>query len=69
MSKVIKEIHINETVILIMDNIPQTPYTHFLIDGKMYVPLHVNDAKNCIAIISNEDFVGKEVDFLDNRPA
>jgi len=36
----------------------------FLIDGKKYSPVPIYDAKNCIAIESDESFLGKVIEFV-----
>ena len=64
MSKVIDEFHINKYAVLILDKMPQKVYTSFLISGTKYKPVPVYDARNCIAIESNESFVGKTIDFI-----
>lgn len=69
MSKVIDEIKINRKndkayTILILDSIPKKKYNKFLIKGEKYTPLEIYDAKNCIGIISNENFIGETVEFI-----
>jgi len=64
MSKVIKEFHIKNYTALILDEIPKKSYHNFLIRNKLYKPVPVYDAKNCIAIESNESFIGETVDFI-----
>jgi hypothetical protein len=65
MSKVINEFHINKMTVLILDNIPNKPYSQYRIEGKNYKPIPVYDAKNCIAINENKNFIGQTVEFID----
>ena len=64
MRKVIYEFSVNKYKLLKLDGeLPKTKYTCFLIDGKKYKPVPVYDAPNCIAVETEESFLGKTVEF------
>lgn len=65
MSKVVYEFHVKKYTVLKLDELPNNPYRSFLIRGKTYKSIPILDAENCIAIESNESFIGETVDFLD----
>ncbi len=65
MSKVISEFHIKNYTALILDEMPKKSYNTFLICGKKYKPVPVYDAHNCIAVESNESFIGETVEFIN----
>lgn len=46
---------------------PECKYYYFIIDGKKYRPVPVYDVKNTIAVESDENFIGKTVEFI-NKP-
>ena len=64
MSRVVYEFHIKNYVVLKLDEMPKKAYRLFLIDGKKYSPVPIYDAKNCIAIESDESFLGKVIEFV-----
>lgn len=64
MSRVIDELHIKKYTVLKLDEMPLKTYHFFLIDGNKYKPVPMYDTKNCIAIESNESFIGKVVEFI-----
>ena len=70
MSRVIDELFIKHPdkkftyAVLILDAMPEKLYRKFLIRGKEYTPVPVYDMKNCIAIISDESFIGETIDFI-----
>ena len=60
MSKVIDSFTINEYSILTLDKpITDHTYTKYIINNKEYDIVPIYDATNCIAIKSNENFIGK----------
>ena len=62
---VIDEFHIHKYQVLVLDNLPMTIlYYKFRIKGILYDPVPVYDLKNCIAIESNESFLGEIVEFV-----
>lgn len=65
MNKVISELKIDKYKVLMLDE-KQTnvAYSKYLIDGKEYTPVPMNDAPNCIAIESEDSFVDKIVEFV-----
>lgn len=65
MSKVVNEFHVNNYVVLILDNMPDRDYHHFVIRGKKFAPVPVYDGKNCVAVESNESFIGETIEFLN----
>lgn len=64
MSRVVYEFHIKNYVVLKLDEMLKKAYRLFLIDGKKYSPVPIYDAKNCIAIESDESFLGKVIEFV-----
>lgn len=65
MRKVISEITLGKYKALILDGpVPTYRYSKYCIDGTYYDIVPVYDAKNCIAIVSSDSFVGKIVDFV-----
>ena len=64
MSKVIDTFHVEKYTVLILDEMPRTDYHKFRIDGKEFEPVPVYDAPRCIAIMSDEQFLGKTVEFI-----
>jgi len=68
MNKVVKEFHINEYCVMQLDekkagNQFTMAHGKYVINGKEYKPVMVNDITNAIAIISDESFIGSEVKF------
>lgn len=64
MRKVISEFSAGRCKVLILDGeVPFIRYNKYRIDGEYYDPVIVYDAKNCIAIVSKDSFVGKTVYF------
>ena len=65
MNTVVDEFKAVKYMVLALDEyVPPKAYNRFLIDGKVYVPVPVYDAKNCIAVESDESFLGKRVEYL-----
>lgn len=64
MSKIVDELHVKGYVILKLDSIPNGNYKKYKIDGIEFEPISIYDAENCIAIQSNDTFVGKAVEFI-----
>lgn len=59
------EFHIHKYQVLVLDEMPtKTPYRKFRIKGNIYNPVPVYDLKNCIAIESDESFLGETVEFV-----
>lgn len=63
MSKITNEISVGKYKILKLDVMPTTPYTFAVINGRKYTLIPTYDAPDCIAIESQENFVGTEVIF------
>lgn len=63
MNEIISELKVSKYLCLQLDNIPTNSYNKFIIDGKLYDPVPIYDMPNCIAIESEESFVGKTVEF------
>ena len=64
MRKVVDEFPFGKYKMLILDGeVPFIRHNKYRIDGEYYDPVIVYDAKNCIAIISKDSFVGKTVYF------
>ena len=62
---VVDEFHIHKYRVLVLDNLPMTIlYYKFRIKGILYDPVPVYDLKNCIAIESDESFLGETVEFV-----
>ena len=54
----------NYTVMKLDEETPLTNYTKYRIDGKLYEPVIVYDAPQCIAVEALGDFEGKTVEFV-----
>ena len=65
MSKVINEFHVDKYAVLILDNMPDRDYHRFVIREKEYTPVPIFDSKNCVAVESNESFIGETIEFLN----
>ena len=50
--------------VLRLDVMPKTKYRQFRIDGNLYDPVPVYDMPQCVAIQSEEKFIGKTVEFV-----
>ena len=55
----------DDYVLLTVEKMPKHSYWKYKIDGKIYEPVPVYDAPNCIAIRAKGDFTGKYVEFID----
>lgn len=64
MSKIVDELHVEGYAVLKLDGIPNGNYKKYRIDGIEFEPVSIYDAENCIAIQSNDTFVGKVVEFI-----
>lgn len=64
MSVVISEFKIHKYVVLKLDKMPKTKYTKYRIGNIEFAPVPVYDMPSCIAIESNESFIGKTVEFV-----
>ena len=65
MNKVVSEFNVGKYKVLTLDEKQfNGAYNKYLIDGTEYKPVSVYDAPKCIAIESNERFVGKTVNFI-----
>lgn len=64
MGIVINEFKVSKYVILVLDQIPDTKYRNFRINGKTYKPVPIYDAKNSIAVESGDSFIGDKVEFI-----
>lgn len=62
---VMNEFHIHKYQVLVLDSMPmKTPYRKFRIRRNIYDPVPVYDLNNCIAIESDESFLGEIVEFV-----
>ena len=65
MAKVIGERSIGKYKVLKIDQeLPQKPYSKYVIDGKDYGIVPIYDARNCIAIADTGSLIGKTVTFV-----
>ena len=64
-SKIMNEFHVNNYVVLILDSMPDIGFNYFVIKGNKFVPIHVYDGKNCVAVESNESFIGETIEFIN----
>ena len=65
MSKIVEQFTAGELTIFILENpLPLTNFKKVSIDGKEYEPEVVYDMENAIAIKADEDFTGKEIEFI-----
>lgn len=65
LNKVVSEFNIGKYKVLTLDEKRfEGVYDKYLIDGTEYKPVSVYDAPKCIAIESNDNFVGKTVEFI-----
>ena len=65
MNTVVYEFKAVKHMVLALDEyVPTKAYNRFLINGKVYMPVPVYDAKNCIALESNDSFLGKIVEYI-----
>lgn len=64
-SKIINEFHVNNYVVLILDSMPDRGFHHFVIKGKKFAPVPAYDGKNCVAVESNESFIGETIEFIN----
>ncbi len=64
MNKVVSEFAIDNYKVLTLDGeMPKRKYTEYVIDGKRYNIVPVYDLRNCIAVQSADNFIGKTVMF------
>ncbi len=65
MCRIINEFQLRSYRVLILDKLPLKSYRQYQIDGEMWEPVPVYDAKNTIAIRYDygKSFLGKTVDF------
>ena len=65
MYRVVDEWHTNRFAVLTLDKpIEGKTYFHFKIDGKIYDVVPVYGLPGCIAVESDESFIGKTVEVL-----
>ena len=64
MSRVTDEFRIGKYAVLKLDKMPQEKHWKYKIDGMEFEPVPIYDAQQCIAIESNDNFIGKTVEFI-----
>lgn len=64
MSKVIDEFRIRQYAVLELDEMPQKPYHKFRIGGTELEPVPMYDMPQCIAVQSEQSFIGETVEFI-----
>lgn len=64
MSKVIDEFRINQYAVLKLDIMPEKEYKKFRISGQELEPVPIYDMPQCIAVQSEESFIGQIVEFI-----
>lgn len=64
MSKVVDSFNIRQYAILKLDEMPKHRYKRYNIGGHIFEPVPVYDMPSCIAVESDEDFTGEEVEFV-----
>lgn len=64
MSIIIDEFHINQYTVLKLDRMPEKMFRKYRIGGIEFDPVPIYDTPQCIAIHSEESFVGEMVEFI-----
>lgn len=64
MSKIIDEFRVGKYVVLKLDTMPQAKHRKYKIDSVEFEPVPIYDTHQCIAIESDENFIGKTVEFI-----
>lgn len=70
MCKVIEEWNLGQTgiyVLLLNEETPFKPFWKYRIGGKIYDPVPVTGSNKAISVKGEGDFVGKEVEFLNEK--
>lgn len=64
MSRVIDEFRINQYTVLKLDVMPTKIYKKYRIEGVDLEPVPLYDMPQCIAVLSEQSFIGKVVEFV-----